>query len=130
MPGGRMNAAFEPPGSDSVRAVRDEMPPTAALRANDPPAFRAELHAVLTEGVADWERDWRDLLVALAPFHDCARRLGLDVAAEFDAAAAAGPPSLAGRVRTFGRRDDVTLDAFGHALEQGPDGPRYVRKPW
>ena len=43
------------------------MPPTDALRARDPEAFRAELRAVLRDGQEDWERDWRDLLVALAP---------------------------------------------------------------
>jgi hypothetical protein len=108
-----------------------EVPPTHALRARDPEAFRAELRALLHADPEDWERDWRDLLVALAPFHDCARRLGLDVVAELDAAAADGPPSIADHVRAFGRRGDVTLEAFGHALEDGPGGPRYVRRlPW
>jgi hypothetical protein len=110
-----------------VPDVPSEMPPSDALRARDPTAFRAELRAILREGLYDWERDWRDLLVALAPFHDCARRLGLDVVAEFDAAAAEGPPSLADHVRAFGRREDVTLAAFLHVLDQSPGGPRYLR---
>ena len=107
-----------------------ELPPTSALRSRDPELFLAELREILDDGLADWERDWRDLLVALAPFHDCARRLGLDPAEELDAAAGDGPPALAETVRTLGRRGDVTLEAFGHDLEDGPDGPRYVRRPW
>jgi hypothetical protein len=31
---------------------------------------------VLIAGEDEWEKDWRDLLVGLAPYHDCARRLG------------------------------------------------------
>lgn len=66
-------------------------------------------------------------MVALAPYHDCARRLGLDPAKQFRDAAAAGPPSLRGVVQTFGERQDVTLAAFDYSLADGPEGLSYRR---
>jgi hypothetical protein len=74
---------------------------------------------------ARWSADNRDLLVALAPYYDCAGRLGLDPATMFDQVAEAGPPELTAAVRDFGRRDDVTLAAFGWTVVETPDGPRY-----
>jgi hypothetical protein len=35
------------------------------------------LHRPLVDGESAWVRDWRDLLLAPAPLHDCAQRLGL-----------------------------------------------------
>ena len=68
--------------------------------------------------------DDRDLMWTLAPIHDCARRLGRDPVALFDAAAAAAA-GKADLVRAFGRRTDVTPRAFAFAVVDEPDGPRY-----
>jgi hypothetical protein len=81
---------------------------------------------LLIDGESDWVKDERDLMVALAPFHDCARRIGLDPAAVFAQAAARGPAEIAGAVRTFGARPEVTLAAFGYIVRDTPDGPAYA----
>jgi hypothetical protein len=95
-------------------------------------ALRARSSAPLTDGLAellarvDAERvDDRDVMLALAPLHDCARRLGLDPVAVFDAAAAHAPARLAPVVRVFGRRTDITPDAFGFAVVATAKGPMY-----
>ena len=82
---------------------------------------------MLAAGRSGWSTDPRELQLALAPYHDCARRLGLDPVAVFDQVAEAGPPELRDAVREFGRRDDVTLAAFGSAVVETADGPRYER---
>jgi hypothetical protein len=81
--------------------------------------------ADLMEGADEWLRDSRDLMIALAPFHDCARRLNLDVAATFREAAAHGPESLRAVVTAFGERKDVPLAAFGWVVIESPEGPSY-----
>jgi hypothetical protein len=82
--------------------------------------------ADLRGGQADWLRDSRDLMVVLAPYRDCAVRLGMAVGWSFRAAAWRGPAGLRPVVVAFGRRDDVTLGAFGWALRETPHGPSYV----
>lgn len=99
--------------------------PTRALRERSPELLRTSLEQMLRRGDAQWLLDRRDLAVALAPYHDCARRLGLDPQAVFDAAAEAAPPELHEFIRSFGRRSDVTPTAFGFAVLSTPDGPRY-----
>jgi len=74
-------------------------------------------------------KDARDLMLSLAPFHDCARRLGLDVSQVFNDAADVVGGDAGEVARVFGRRTDVTPDAFAYAVESGPDGPRY-RLQW
>jgi hypothetical protein len=78
-------------------------------------------------GEQEWLRDHRDLMVVLAPFHDRARRLGLDVAVAFREAAERGPESLREVVTAFGERRDVTPGAFGYVLVEGPKGASYQR---
>jgi hypothetical protein len=102
-----------------------EHPASEALRARSPDLLREALSSDLRNGEADWLKDSRDLMVALAPYHDCARRLGLDVAATFRDAADVGPESLRHLVAEFGARNDVTPDAFGFPVVEGPDGPSY-----
>jgi hypothetical protein len=99
--------------------------PTRALRERAPDVLRVGLHRLLVEGEEEWLKDWRDLLVVLAPYHDCATRLGLDPAVVFDEAAEAGPRTLTQIVREFGQRRDVTPAAFGFEVIAGPEGPRY-----
>lgn len=82
------------------------------------------MDGLLVDGESSWVLDWRDLMIALAPLHDCAHRLGLDRAAVFAEAAAHRPPTLASVVKLFGARTDITLAAFGLRLdEDAPGGP-------
>jgi hypothetical protein len=72
-----------------------------------------------------FRHDYRDMLMVLAPVYDCARRLDMDVVALLDEAAGVAPEHLADIVRRFGRRTDITPDAFGFGVEETGDGPRY-----
>ena len=98
-----------------------------ALRERRPELLRDELVGMLIAGEQEWLRDARDLMVTLAPYHHCAALLQLDVAAEFGAAARAGPASIRSTVMEFGRRTDVSPEAFGFVFEWDEDGPRYSR---
>lgn len=69
--------------------------------------------------------DWRDELVDMTPFVDCARRLGLDPATALGPVATTGPTELRELFDGFVRRTDVTLAAFGWELVDTPDGPVY-----
>jgi hypothetical protein len=102
-----------------------EHPASCPLRSASAEELRAAIVADLIEGADEWLKDSRDLMVALAPFHHCARTLGLDVAATFREAAARGPESLRAVVTDFGERNDVTLGAFGWVVVEGPEGPSY-----
>jgi hypothetical protein len=99
--------------------------PTRALREQSPDVLRAELRNVVLESEEVWLRDWRDLLVALAPYHDCARRLGLDPTVVFDEAAEEAAADLQEIIRRFGRRRDVTPRGFGFKVVDAPVGPQY-----
>ena len=103
----------------------DVDPATRSLRSGSAEVLEAAIVDVLVSGEQEWLSDWRDLLVTLAPFHDCARRIGAEPSAVFARAAAAGPPSLRETVAEFGARTDVTPGSFAFVLEQTPDGPRY-----
>jgi hypothetical protein len=100
-------------------------PPTEALRLGSADVLRDRLVRMLVEGEEEWLKDWRDLLVAMAPYHDCATRLRLDPARLFDDVSSDAPPALADVVRSFGRRTDVTPSAFGFELTELPEGPAY-----
>lgn len=99
--------------------------PTQALRHNSPGALRDGLLAMLRDGELRWLQDRRDLLVAMAPYHDCARRLELDPATFFASVATDAPMPLADIVRMFGERSDVTPATFGFRLVMTPDGATY-----
>ena len=95
---------------------------TAALREKS----QSVLHGGLIWTLRAYDgKDARDLMLSLAPFHDCARRLGLDVSQVFNDAADAVGGQASEVARIFGRRSDVTPDAFGFTVESSPDGPRY-----
>ena len=87
--------------------------------------LRQALAFDLRRGEAEWLKDSRDLMVALAPYHDCARRLRLEVAATFREAADNGPQGLREVVTDSGSRDDVTPADFGYAIVEEPGGPSY-----
>lgn len=94
-------------------------------------ALRSESKDVLRTGIVEFLRasmpvqDWRDVLVGLAPLHDCARRLGADPALFFDDAVRDLPVEVAELATTFGRRTDVTPRAFGFQVVEEPAGPAY-----
>jgi hypothetical protein len=98
---------------------------TQLLHKGDLSLVEADLVDLLVTGEEEWVKDERDLIMALAPHHDCARRLGADVAALFQRAAAAGPAGLREVVEAFGRRRDVSPWAFGFSVEETPQGLRY-----
>jgi hypothetical protein len=75
-------------------------------RTGDPSLVEADLVDLLVTGEEQWVKDDRDLMMALAPHHDCARRLGAE---------------------EFGRRRDVSPRAFGFCVEETPEGLRYRR---
>jgi hypothetical protein len=80
---------------------------------------------MLQENEAELVKDDRDLMVALAPFHDCARRLGIDVEEMFARVAERGPTSLVATVRSFGARQDVYPSSFGYRIAETREGPEY-----
>ena len=98
---------------------------TTAVRAGSAERLRESLTAVVVEGQSEWRRDWRDLLMALAPYYAGALRLRLDPAEFFSQVAEAAPDDLADHVRSFGRREDVSPEAFGYFVVDTPEGPRY-----
>jgi len=98
---------------------------TDALRRGSREVLKSGLLRLLHDGELQWLQDRRDLLVAMAPYHDCARRLELDPAAFFGAVADEAPMPLADIVRRFGERSDVTPAAFGFRLVMSPEGATY-----
>jgi hypothetical protein len=99
----------------------------AALRERSPDHLRAGLSAVLGRATNDEGeiRDWRDLVMDLAPYHDCARRIGIDPRVLFEWIARKVPAEVAGPVRALGKRDRLDPAEFGFALIEEEDGPRY-----
>src|SRR3954471_3671451 len=100
-------------------------PVTQALRSGSVESLRAELLRLLVAGRG---LDLRDLLVVLAPYHDCAARMGVDPAAVFAEVAAACPLPLRDAVRGFGRRTDIRPEEWGFAVVDTVDGPRYQQR--
>jgi hypothetical protein len=96
---------------------------TLALRERSMPRLRCGLVALVLSGSA--ASDARDFMVGAAVHYHVALRLGLDPAVLFDEATAwAGP---AGDLfQAFGRRQDVTLEAFGWREVATEHGPGFV----
>jgi hypothetical protein len=94
-----------------------------ALRENSPALLRIGL---ITIALAESDGDPRDLMVTVAAHHHVARQLDLAPAELFDEAASYADPDTADVLRVFGRRTDVTLQAFGRRQVDTPDGPRIV----
>lgn len=69
--------------------------------------------------------DKRNVDVALAIYHHCARKLELNPPEVFDEAAQYATEAMAERLRAFGRRTDVTLKLFGWREIRGEEGVRY-----
>jgi hypothetical protein len=100
---------------------------TRILREGTVESLEADLVSLLIEGESEWVKDDRDLMMTLAPHHDCGSRLGADVPAMFRRAAGAGPPALRPVVESFGKRTDISPDAWGFEVVQTPEGPLYRR---
>lgn len=103
----------------------EDLPLSDALRRRSPEALHAALLSLLKEGEAEWVKDYRDLMVAMAPYHHCAKRLGIDVQDFFREVAADAPSSLQKTVEQFGRRTDVTPKNFGFRLKRSRKGHYY-----
>jgi hypothetical protein len=104
---------------------------TDALRSRSPEKLEASIRDLLSgPDNAGLREDSRDLMVALAPLHDCARRLGVDPAAVFDAAAEGASPETAQLAREFGRRTDVNGHSFAFMVEDTDEGPEYWHVPF
>jgi hypothetical protein len=100
-------------------------------------ALRGNSLATLQDGLFDYLQhyvgfsDYRDVLVGLAPYYDCARRLGADPAVVFAEAASKVPDDVGNLALTFGQRTDVTLSAFYWELdEDSVEGPIYRSGGW
>ena len=116
-----------PTPSDVPRQLRSRCyePPTNALRSGSVEVLERELGEYLGRAGRAIARDWRDVLVILATYFDCAVRLGADPVELFDRAAAGKPDATQQVAHTFARRKDVTLAAFGWVLTDLPEGPCY-----
>ena len=99
--------------------------PTRVVRSGHSGALIAELIDLLVANEDAWRSDVRDLMIVLAPYHDCARWLDVPPGEVFETAASGGPPALADIVRAFGHRDDIRPEKFGFKVEYTPEGPEY-----
>lgn len=80
----------------------------------------ALVDSLVRETAPRGREDPRDVMIGLAAFYDCARCLSLLPADVFDEAGERiDDDALSHLVRTFGRRSDVTLEAFGWVCEDG-----------
>lgn len=109
--------------SSMTHPANPKVAATRALRAQSPDVLRAGIAAYLLASTP--VEDWRDVLVGLAPLHDCARRLGQDPATFFADAVRDLPADVADLARTFGKRSDVTPRAIGYEVVDESDGPAY-----
>ena len=107
----------------SVIAQFGNLAPTWSLSERNHEVLRLGLMALVATSVGD---DWRDTMISLASYHVVSEELGMDTAALFSEVGR----SLAGPQRTlledFGRRRDITLEAFGLELRQTGEGPEIV----
>jgi hypothetical protein len=89
--------------------------PYQALRTRSAMELRAALRGYLSlpKTATQVRDDWRDVLIDLAPFYDCADRLGVEQVELFEDAAADLPEEVRALAAMFARRADATLDAFG-----------------
>lgn len=70
--------------------------------------------------------DWRDVMIGLVPFIDCARRLGGDPEKVLGPIAESGAAEFRETFRAIVRRSDITLAAFGWSLTEFPEGMAYL----
>ncbi len=101
---------------------------TTALRRSSPDELASGVarYLRLVERGGAGAADQDEVISGLAPFLDCARRLGEDPGPLFERASAGAEPSLAELARELARREDVDLGAFGWRLDESPLGPEYT----
>jgi hypothetical protein len=127
------------PGSAGLRGVRTavsrrQLPAlyrfsvrvaSRAATAGDPALCRAAIAAAV---IVVWdEGDPREVMISVAPHHVAATRVSGQAAIVFDWAASQAPAELAGTLRVFGLRTDVTLKAFGWTEVTNPSGTWFAR---
>jgi len=97
----------------------------AALRAGALERLQAGFGLLVQaeSGARGW--DDRDTMISLAPFVDCARRLGHDPLTALGPIARTGPDPFRATFEAFVQRTDVTLAAFGWSIIETPAGPAY-----
>jgi hypothetical protein len=84
------------------------------------------LSGLVGAAIANYEiPENRNVEVALAIFHHCARRLGLETVEIFAQAANFAAEEIGNRMRAFGERTDVTLQKYGWRESNTPKGVRY-----
>lgn len=98
---------------------------TAALRLGSAPRLREGFERLVEAEARARGWDSRDTMISLAPFLDCARRLGVDPAAELGPIAATGPEWFRETFEGFVHRAEIDLRDFGWSIRQTPDGPAY-----
>jgi hypothetical protein len=106
------------PGLDAREA-------SAALAAGTAERLSAGFGRVVEAAGQERSPDARDAMISLAPFVDCARRLGLDPREVLGPVAVRGPAWFHATFERFVVRTDITLAAFGWMLVETPDGPAY-----
>ena len=109
-----------------LKSRTDCQEPSEALRMRSPERLGVDLSRYLVENELGVDSDWRDVLVGLAPFHDCALRLRVDPIELFDFASKDLNEETRELARRFARRSDINLKSFAWTLESTPDGPCYV----
>jgi hypothetical protein len=99
--------------------------PTLALREQSIERLGVELNRYMVASERNVEADWRDVLVGLAPYYDCAMRLGIDPVELLERASKDLNEQTRELARTFAGRSDITLHAFGWMLASTSEGPCY-----
>jgi hypothetical protein len=97
---------------------------TAALRERSLERLQEGFRRYL-DAVSGTSLDWRDDMINMTPFVDCARRLGHDPAAVLGAVSTAWPPDLRETFDALVRRSDVSIADFGWSVVDTPQGPAY-----
>lgn len=99
---------------------------TTALREGTAARLR---DALLAEAIcaAGRDTDEREVMVGLALHYYVAQQIGLVPAELFDEIASYLPDGpMPDLLRSFGTRDDITLEAFAWQLVETPDGPDFM----
>lgn len=99
--------------------------PSGALRRRSAEQLRTGLTDYLVASAPTVGTDFRDVLVGMAPFYDCAERLGMDPVTLFDEASRDLEPEAKALARDFARRSDIDLGSFAWELVETPEGLCY-----
>jgi hypothetical protein len=86
------------------------------------------LHGLVALAIENFQVDWREDLMTLAPLNDAAIRVGADPVALFDKAASFASAPAAQQLRAFVRRhpDLKDIKVMGFSARDAPEGFAYV----